>query len=653
MNGNRELRICMQVLVLLNLAFVQMTGAAPFGWLALLYALTLAVPLLAPLRENLVYRAVWNIAVVGVFLVLVRHALRADLAWVLQDGLVLAVLCQVHLLNNLRVGQRPDLLFFNAFLIAIITGFMIRRLEFAPAFLAFAPCYVVGLQLLTATRGGRELGPGVAVRLARNGLQRTGVLLLLTLVAFFVLPRNFERKSFFQASFDMSSVGGDRFEIGFTDRLVLKKRDSVDDRARPVLRVELVEGERSDVPKLWRGAVLGSTRAGDWRPLSTAGLRKAEPADVSWRERGGGLWRSGTPVTSESAEARVHVMRLEDDTRKLFAPLGAREVLPLDDTHLRPFGDATIEAATGGTLRYEVLVAEERSAALGGLPWPSVPQWVVPYAELPHDDHQSAAARLARELAGELAEEFEGGVEQHELVRHLSDHLADEHPYLAPGSEDSPDSLEEFLDDGAAGHCELFASALATMLRALDVPARVVTGYRGSAWEGDVLTLTSSDAHAWVEVYDPQAGWYSVDPSPARVVDPGGAGLTARLGELLRNVWGDVTDFDAERRAELFAWLKRAPGRVGEGLREDPLATSVLIGFVSALVLLVRERRRAATPAAIRSYRAALRRARLAPLPGETPRELLERARTADLTDDRLAALESATRAHERRRYAA
>ena len=56
--------------------------------------MSLGMPLFARLREKLVYRLVWNGGVVCFFLVLLRHALRGDLAYVLEDGLVLAALCQ-------------------------------------------------------------------------------------------------------------------------------------------------------------------------------------------------------------------------------------------------------------------------------------------------------------------------------------------------------------------------------------------------------------------------------------------------------------------------------------------------------------------------------------------------------------------------------
>jgi len=60
-------------------------------------------------------------------------------------------------------------------------------------------------------------------------------------------------------------------------------------------------------------------------------------------------------------------------------------------------------------------------------------------------------------------------------------------------------------------------------LQAAGVPARVVAGYQGGELnpDGNYLTVRQFDAHAWVEYWQPNVGWRSVDPTaavaPARV----------------------------------------------------------------------------------------------------------------------------------------
>ncbi len=82
----------------------------------------------------------------------------------------------------------------------------------------------------------------------------------------------------------------------------------------------------------------------------------------------------------------------------------------------------------------------------------------------------------------------------------------------APGNGD--DALVEFLTVGRTGYCEQFASAMAVMLRAVGVPARVAVGFTGGTDFGEYRSIRTSDAHAWVEAYFPGAGWVTFDPTP-------------------------------------------------------------------------------------------------------------------------------------------
>ena len=78
--------------------------------------------------------------------------------------------------------------------------------------------------------------------------------------------------------------------------------------------------------------------------------------------------------------------------------------------------------------------------------------------------------------------------------------------------------LDAFLFDDRVGFCGHYASALAALMRAADVPARVVSGYQGGHVVKPIsgsayLELRQSDAHAWVEVWLDGEGWLRVDPS--------------------------------------------------------------------------------------------------------------------------------------------
>lgn len=83
------------------------------------------------------------------------------------------------------------------------------------------------------------------------------------------------------------------------------------------------------------------------------------------------------------------------------------------------------------------------------------------------------------------------------------------------------DPIDAFVYEGRQGFCEHFASAFVFMMRAAQVPARVIGGYQGGDENGDYLIVRQADAHAWGEVWLPGEGWVRVDPTfevaPARI----------------------------------------------------------------------------------------------------------------------------------------
>ncbi|MFB6146868.1 MAG: DUF3488 and DUF4129 domain-containing transglutaminase family protein [Halobacteriaceae archaeon] len=76
--------------------------------------------------------------------------------------------------------------------------------------------------------------------------------------------------------------------------------------------------------------------------------------------------------------------------------------------------------------------------------------------------------------------------------------------------------VDSFLFERQKGYCVYFASAMVAMLRAEDVPARYVVGYKpGQRVAEDTWVVRGVDAHAWVEVYFPGIGWVPFDPTPS------------------------------------------------------------------------------------------------------------------------------------------
>jgi transglutaminase-like putative cysteine protease len=130
---------------------------------------------------------------------------------------------------------------------------------------------------------------------------------------------------------------------------------------------------------------------------------------------------------------------------------------------------------------------------------------------------------------------------------------------LEPGPY-ADNAIDEFWFDRKLGFCEHFASAFVVIMRAMDVPARIVTGYQGAdpVLQDGYLIVRNSNAHAWAEIWLPQRGWVRVDPTAAvapdrvrrsqRLVPPQGlvAGavnsLNPALAQQLRAAWETVNN---------------------------------------------------------------------------------------------------------------
>ncbi len=77
------------------------------------------------------------------------------------------------------------------------------------------------------------------------------------------------------------------------------------------------------------------------------------------------------------------------------------------------------------------------------------------------------------------------------------------------------DTVSTFLDQ-KSGYCVQFATAMVTMLRSIDVPARLAVGFLPGNRESDgAYVVYGGDAHAWPEVWFPNVGWVRFEPTPS------------------------------------------------------------------------------------------------------------------------------------------
>jgi transglutaminase-like putative cysteine protease len=203
--------------------------------------------------------------------------------------------------------------------------------------------------------------------------------------------------------------------------------------------------------------------------------------------------------------------------------------------------------------------------------------------------------------------------------------------------------IGELLTSRRKGFCGHYAAACANLLRIGGVPARVVTGYRGGRWNPwtHTITVRDSDAHAWVEAWDPPAReWIRFDPTDAVAPDLARRIETDR--EPARWPWHrSVSTF----AAGIFSKLQKSAA-------EAPPSVAWMMASALALGLAVRiflRGRAARAPLADLEHFA--RRRRMPRLPGETPLEWIARLRDAAGNGSTRAALDQFADAYDRCLY--
>jgi transglutaminase-like putative cysteine protease len=238
--------------------------------------------------------------------------------------------------------------------------------------------------------------------------------------------------------------------------------------------------------------------------------------------------------------------------------------------------DQTIEVYTSGFVGGRQLLFIPNNISAHNL----APLTALPSGELPR------LINLAQVLVAHLAPDQ--GLER---VRALTNHLHDSGLYqyslTTPRRNPTIDPVEDFLFEHQSGHCEYFASALALMLRAIDIPARVVLGFNGGEYNvmGGFYQVRQLHAHAWVEAYLPRdqlppqlrrdsawkhGGWITLDPTPgssgaiSRIGATAGVPTFRQVADYARYLWSSyIMGLDSDRQLRTIyepvaLWLVRS-----------------------------------------------------------------------------------------------
>lgn len=264
----------------------------------------------------------------------------------------------------------------------------------------------------------------------------------------------------------------------------------------------------------------------------------------------GGRWTTtreviGAPrALPPSLPAGTDVRNVEfvgDETDFYFLPLDTGAVAA-------ETGIATIEPA--GTVRPIAASVSERISFRVG------PRTEYPIVEPSALDLQMPRALFQR--IGPLAREWTRDAASpraklEALERRLQEDFRYSLEFERPGHEDP---IEHFLFGDQQGHCEYFASALAMLARSVDVPTRVVGGYRVTERNtlGDYYIVRERNAHTWVEAWIPEEGWVTFDATPAAELQStlrSETPVVAAVIDLIRSAWGSGL-----RRLDALSWTQ-------------------------------------------------------------------------------------------------
>lgn len=251
-------------------------------------------------------------------------------------------------------------------------------------------------------------------------------------------------------------------------------------------------------------------------------------------------------------------------------------------------------------LKYEVYVSHKSASTFRDLGGNERARYLAVPADLP-----ARVRDLAKEWTAGQATPLQKAVEIERRLR--TGYVYD----LASPSGKDKQPLDHFLFESKRGHCEFYSSAMAVLLRAVDVPTRNVTGFIGGTWNrfGRFYAVRQGDAHSWVEAYIDGEGWRTFDPTPPADAAPKSelSGAWAQLRDFLEATsqrWDrHVVGYDLSQQTSLLSALSRRRQRTGSIFGEGGISwrSGVTMGAVAAAgvaawLLYKRRRQRGAAP---------------------------------------------------------
>lgn len=313
---------------------------------------------------------------------------------------------------------------------------------------------------------------------------------------------------------------------GFSESVEPGKVSQVAETRRVALRVECERLPMNDL--YWRGIVLDTLVGSTWV------RSERRPAERAVAAKGRGVRQVVYPEPGRMG----YLLALNIPTR----------IDGIRSAHASDFV-FTFRGMPGGRIRYEALSVLADTIAVNG----EIDRDF--YLGLPPRISERTVA-LSRRLAADTGSDLEKLARIEEWFR--SEHFA----YATSGLPLTDDPVDTFLFTHRTGHCELFATSFAVILRLAGIPSRLVGGYYGGDYNdlGGYYLVTEDRAHVWVEAFVRGKGWLRVDPSSFAsnfdtVGRAGSSGTSRRVANLLDSFtyyWNQaVITYDFQKQLQL------------------------------------------------------------------------------------------------------
>jgi len=452
-----------------------------------------------------------------------------------RDNLYIAVIAFLELLAAAILSINFDfflcLALFLLFAIAALSSGEIRRsMRKAPT---------------TARAGLKHFHSRLALLAAWIALG----ILTLTAGMFFLLPRT--------ADAALSTLISHHIRVpGYSDHVTLGEIGEFKTSSRPVMHIAIYGNQPMGSAK-WRGDVLTDF---DGRMWSRA---PREPGDRGTVAIGGHVSLGTHPGPQRSY--RVEFTDLE--SRNLFFAGIPETVEGLPDATLvdTETGCFRLPQPQPSGFRYDVFSVLEEP------PETAPPLYPPPILDLKHRERYLRTPSIDPRIPL-LAQSMTAGStgdlgRAHALEQGLRTHYG---YTLELPQREVKDPLADFLFVRRKGHCEYFASAMAVMLRTLNIPSRLATGFQMGVYNpiSDLWLVRASDAHSWVEAWIPARGWTTFDPTPPDLSSHpltlfSKAGLYLDAAETFWQQW--VVGYDPNHQGTLADRIQQAARRLGMG----------------------------------------------------------------------------------------